>query len=538
MIHFRNLILFSLCLLNYSCAVNNIQVAENSYCYGTKIFNKNLEISNTSLGDLKFQNLNKKNLHYIHKLIQPILVLKNKTLISYSKTIVEPNYETFLFYDNKNTTSDEGLILNDVKNGLVIYKKNKKNKAVLLLLKSKRKMKSYDNSTIIADGKTIIDKTTFDNNEYDKITYFDVFNGIKELDNYLIARDKLKVTLQQSNDEKFNQFQFLTTINSFISNNKEFDSLIAIREKKIKERNQPFVDSLLKLSDINKSAIGSIIDLVKNEKVIMLNENHWYPKHRVLAFQLLDKLKDNGFNYLAVEAIEAQKDSILNIRLFPSKKTGYYTREPYFAHFLRKAKKLGFQIVAYDNMESKNRELAQATNLKKIFDNDSKAKLFVYAGIDHILESNPTQKRMAEYFKEITRIDPITFNQDRLIADTKNDLVIFPSSILKNIPKLNTNVDYFIINNIKPSLNEIYQNETFRKFTLKIDNHKKYLNENVLVKIYALDEYNIYKSNSIPISIFEYKIMDNKIELEFPKGKYYIKVWSNNDDLLFKKVVN
>jgi hypothetical protein len=535
--HIKEMFFFILCILNYSCTVNKISVAENTYYYDNKIFNKKLEISGTFLGDMKFQNLSKKNLIYIHKVIQSNLILKNKTLISYSKTTVEPNYETILFYDDKNTSSTEGLIVNDSMNGFVIYKKNNKNKAVLLLLKSSPNKKAYNNSTIIADGKTIIGTVTFDNNELNNTTYNNVFNGVKELENYLIARDKLKITLQQSNDEKFNQFQFLITINSFISNNEEYDSLIAIREQKIQERNQPFVDSLLINYDTNKSTIDKIIELVKSKKVMMLNENHWYPKHRVLAFQLLDKLKDNGFNYVAVEALDAQKDSILNLNQFPSKKTGYYTREPYFAHFLRKAKKLGFQIVAYDDVAINNRELAQATNLKKLLDNDPKAKLFVYAGIDHILESNPAKKRMAEYFKEISGINPITFNQDKLIANTKMDLVIFPSSNLKNIPKLNTNVDYFIINNLKPSLNEILKNTNFKKYVLKIDNPKKYLNENVLIKIYAIDEYTSLRSNAIPISIFTQKIINNKIEFEFPNGKYYIKIWSNSDDLIFNKLI-
>ncbi len=525
-------------ILFCSCTVNKIPFAKDNYSYDTKLFNTNLEISSTFFGDMKLQNFDSKNIKYIKQLIRHFPILKNKTLIAYLKTNVEPNYETLMFFDYKNATLDEGVIKNDLKKGVVLYKKNIKNKAVYLLLKSTTKMQSKNNATLIADGKTMIDKITFDNLDFDKTTYFDVFNGVKEIDNYLISRDKLKKTLQKSNDEKFNQFQFLTTINSFISNNKEYDSLISKRENKIKERNQSLIDSLLLKCDTVKSVLVKINDLIKDEKVVMLNESHWSPKHRILAFQLLDILKQNEFNYLAIEAIDTKKDSVLNLMKFPSKNTGYYTREPYFGHFLRKAKKLGFQIVAYDYSDNnENRELAQAINLKKIFDNNSKVKLFVYAGIDHILESNPTKKRMAEYFKEISGINPLTFSQDKLIANTKDDLAMFYSSDLKNIPKLNTSVDCFIINNIKPSLNEIYQNQIFRKFNIKIDNYKKHLGEDVLVKVYSLDEYNILKSNAIPILIFMNKINNNKIEFELPEGEFLIKVWSNKDELLYKKVV-
>jgi hypothetical protein len=33
------------------------------------------------------------------------------------------------------------------------------------------------------------------------------------------------------------------------------------------------------------------------------------------------------------------------------------------------------------------------------------------------------------------------------------------------------------------------------------------------------------------------KVNDNKIEFELPKGEFLIKVWSNKDDLLYKKVI-
>jgi hypothetical protein len=538
---FKNWIVFLVFIVTCSCTGLKNEIEANNYFYGVKLFNKNLGISTTYFGDMKFESFNNHNLKHIASLIKNIDLLKDKRILMYSTTTSEPSYETILFYDENNALND-GVVLNDLKNNFVLYKKSDGIKCVFLLLKSTSLVNKGNNSTLLIDGKTIISTITFDNKELEKTNYFDIFNGVKELDNYLVAREKLKnAPLQKNNEQNFNQFQFLATINSFISNNKEYDSLISKSEKRLKNIYQPYVDSLLLKRNVEreKSVIDEIIDLSKSEKVVMLNENHWCPKHRMLAFQLLDKLKKNGFNYLAIEAISPMMDSILNIRHFPSKETGYYTREPYFAHFIRKAKKLGFQIVEYDNMEeSIDRELSQAINLKKILDKDSNAKIFVYAGIDHILEVNSSKKRMAECFKEITGINPLTFNQVKVVADILSDLEVFPSSDFSGFNNLTTNVDYFIINNLKPNLKEVYFNEEFEQFTLKINNLKNYLNEDVLIKVYNVNEYKLLKSNAIPVFIFTDKLKGREIVFDLPKGEYFVKVLSNKDDRLFGGLIS
>ena len=432
----------------------------------------------------------------------------------------------------------DGLIKNDTLNNAVFYKKSNENKSVYLFLKS---INSKSNKTILADGNVILNSITLDNLELEKTTYFDVFNGVKDLDNYLIAIDKLqKAPLQQNNEQRFNQFQFSATINSFITNNKVYDSLIKKNEKRNKDIYQPYIDSLLsKKNNYNKnSGIDQIIDLIKEEKVVMLNENHWYPKHRILALQLLSKLKENGFKYLAIEAIFPKKDSILNNRGFPTLDTGYYTREPYFAHLIRMANKMNFQIIEYDNMEGiVDRELAQAMSIKKIIDNDKTAKVFVYAGIDHILESNSSKKRMAEYFKELSGVNPLTFNQTKVFANTINEITVLPSSSLNGFNNLKSNVDYYIINNITPSLEYIYPNQEFKKYNLKIRKFKKHQKESILIKIYYENEYKTVRSNAIPISIYNLKLLSNEINIDLPKGEYYIKILSDKNDNLFNDYI-
>jgi hypothetical protein len=542
---FKYWIFFFTLILLISCANLKNPVAKDNFCYSTKLFNKNLGISTTYFGDMRFFDLNKKNINHINNIIEDAKILNNKmSIIAYSKTISDPNYESLLLYDKDSDIKlADGLIINDAEKKYVLFKKSNGNDCVYLLLKSFDVNILDMNPTLLVDGQKILNSITFNNSELEKISYLDIFNGIKELDNYLVSIDKLKkAPLEQTNkQQKFNKFQLLVTLNSFVSNNKEYDSLIVEREKSIKNNFQPRVDSLLlkKEKRYNENVLNEICSLIKNEQVIMLNENHWYPKHRILASKLLDKLKENGFKYLAIEAIESKKDSILNIRNYPSKETGYYTREPYFAHFIRKAKKLGFQIVQYDDMDGIiDRELSQATNLKKIIDKDPKAKIFVYAGIDHILESNPSKKRMAEYFKELTGINPLTFNQVKIIADIPTELEIFPSINFNGFNGLTTNVDYFIINNIKPSINDVYEEKEFGKLILELKKFKINKNESVLVKIYNENEHNKLKSNAIPISIFFHNTENKNINIDFPKGRYFIKISSLKQDSLFGDFIN
>ena len=173
--------------------------------------------------------------------------------------------------------------------------------------------------------------------------------------------------------------------------------------------------------------------------------------------------------------------------------------------------------------------------MKKIITKDSNAKIFVYAGIDHILETNPPKKRMAEHFKELTGINPVTLNQIKITSDIPTEFEIFPSTDFNTFNGLATNVDFYIVNNIKPSLIDVYKNEEFGKLNLKFKKLIINKKENTLVKIYNKNEYNKLKFNAIPISIFIYDIENTTIE--FPKGNYFIKFSTLKNDSLFEDFI-
>ncbi|MEI2421091.1 hypothetical protein V6O07_12530, partial [Arthrospira platensis SPKY2] len=115
----------------------------------------------------------------------------------------------------------------------------------------------------------------------------------------------------------------------------------------------------------NSYVLDTIIEKAKNHRIIMINENHYYPNHRLLVTELLPKLKEIGYTHLALEALGKSQDSILNLpNSYPTLNSGFYTSEQNFANLIRKAKELNFKFVAYENhYENKNREFTQAENL-------------------------------------------------------------------------------------------------------------------------------------------------------------------------------
>ncbi len=168
-----------------------------------------------------------------------------------------------------------------------------------------------------------------------------------------------------------------------------------------------------------KNAKSFIITKAKYERVIMFNEAHHMPLHRAFILSLLPELKKQGFNYLALEALNYLDEDKLNIRKNVVYSTGTYTVEPMYSELVNLALNLGFKIVSYEekgfcsgtSMECRTkREMEQASNLSNVFKTDSVAKMIVIAGYDHIIENN-SFKMMSQYFWEKTMINPLTIDQ-------------------------------------------------------------------------------------------------------------------------------
>ncbi|MEE1944211.1 hypothetical protein VRU48_03765 [Pedobacter sp. KR3-3] len=214
------------------------------------------------------------------------------------------------------------------------------------------------------------------------------------------------------------ELQMQLTYASFLLPNQQYDYLIGLQESSFKP-NDTVLNKIKTNSIHNNEAIDRILAEAQKAQVLMINENHYYPQHRLLVTELLPRLKSLGYDYLALEALATPNDSLLNSPgAFPTLNTGFYTREQNYGNLLREAIKLGFKLVAYENTDDKqDREIGQADNLyNRTLAIDPHAKVLVLVGIDHLLEKPTTRgkKWMATVFKEKYQIDPLTISQTHL----------------------------------------------------------------------------------------------------------------------------
>lgn len=175
-------------------------------------------------------------------------------------------------------------------------------------------------------------------------------------------------------------------------------------------------------------ALDAIVAQAKDKQIVLLNEAHHLPLNRAFAERLAGRLRQNGFEYLAVEALgdnvaQNTRDNVAR------EGTGYLTREPFFASFLDSALADGWKLVAYDvggkdlvtqGIERiRERELREATNIiERVLRKNPAARIFVYAGFGHIDKTRPDGDggftMMGEHLKRLTNaktlhIDQITF---------------------------------------------------------------------------------------------------------------------------------
>ena len=171
-----------------------------------------------------------------------------------------------------------------------------------------------------------------------------------------------------------------------------------------------------------------VIEKARDRRIVMVNERHQASSDRLLTLELLAPLAEQGFRYLAVEAV-ANGDPI-NTRGYPIPQTGYYVNDVVFAEVLRSAIELGYQIIGYeiegeqrnsaepaiDANSRERREWWQAKNIAtRVFDIDNDAKLLVHAGYGHVWEyGTDTWSPMAVHLREFTGLDPLTVDQTDL----------------------------------------------------------------------------------------------------------------------------
>jgi len=167
-----------------------------------------------------------------------------------------------------------------------------------------------------------------------------------------------------------------------------------------------------------------ITNQAKKEQIIIINEAHHKPLHRVFTKQLLPSLYEQGYRYLALEAFPNFDGYMAMLDSLGYVEKGEwltYLKEPQMADLIREAKKIGYELVAYERTNrGTNREEAQAKNIvDKVLTKDPKAKILIHCGYCHLLESEGEKakncgqtKWMAKYLQEFSGINPLTIDQD------------------------------------------------------------------------------------------------------------------------------
>ncbi|QEE24094.1 hypothetical protein CS053_05965 [Rhodanobacter glycinis] len=175
------------------------------------------------------------------------------------------------------------------------------------------------------------------------------------------------------------------------------------------------------------SAVDVISRLAADRRIVMINEAHHDAHTRVLALELLPRLRALGFDYFAAEAL-VDTDPGLEKRGYPTAASGTeYLQEPVYGEIVREAIRLGFTVVPYDvegHVSTQARDIGQAENLyREVFARDAHARLFVLAGYAHIDKAKGRLGNvlpMAAQLQALTGFDPLSIDQTQFLETGKN----------------------------------------------------------------------------------------------------------------------
>ncbi|TRX16289.1 hypothetical protein [Flavobacterium franklandianum] len=414
---------------------------QNKYIrnYNIHIVNDSLQFYFKTPGDITYTT----NREELKKIIRKGKIKTKDSVLVYGKS-TDPLYEYFVTAsENHKQNNPKHLIIFDT----II------NRKTIQFLGNPLAENSYNALKI--DLENIFKSLEVGKNYRKEIcTVMDIVKKHQNSNKYFATLNEIIEFPTYDKQEEWTKLQMELTFASFLEKNDFYDNYLNQLESKFKPNDT--ISKLIKEnSSTDQKVIETIINEAKNHKILMINENHFYPNHRLLVSDLLIKLKEIGYNYLALEGLDVKQDSLLNIEnVYPTLKTGFYTVEQNYSNLIRKAKELGYEFVAYENFDnSKDREIGQAENIyDKTFKLNPNSKVLVLSGIDHILEKQTREgkKWMATIFKEKYNIDPLTISQTHLNSYRKiidEEYSIFKSKLFNN-ERLNS-VDFLVLNNKK-----------------------------------------------------------------------------------------
>lgn len=342
--------------------------------------------------------------------------------------------------------------------------------------------------------------------------------------------------------ERFRYVQAALTYNSFLQHSAYYKTLLSEYNSITGGENLQLSKEQIEILLYDDKAIKTILSVAKEHQVLMFNESHFIPRHRYFVSIILEDLRKVGYQYFAIEALSSS-DSTLNERGYPIHETGFYTREPAFAALIRDALQLGYTLIPYEDVGNTDRELAQAQNLyNKTLKNNPNTKVLVLAGFDHINEFSRSgmKKRMAEHFKEISGVDPITVNQvkyDPIRAVLKqNKIGLLKNTDLKGEEGVIN--DFFLINGLRSDDMRASLHKGGNCVEVDLLKYiKEYENTSHLL-LYKSLEFKVHGERSVPIIASLWNGNDTTRFVALLKGQYVLVLKDKNENILHLQNLN
>ena len=383
------------------------------------------------------------------------------------------------------------------------------------------------------------------------VNYFDTAFNIqsKNPENY-IAPIKALIKLKPDTTDQYYNFwcQAIMTSYSFIGDYRK--SIYYYDQAFNRNNDKAGYDTSFVRQHKFVDAATYIISKVSNHQIVMINEAHYLSLNRAFVISMLKRFYTAGYRYMPIETL--QYNAFKNNQTYPNYNTGVYTREPLFGEMIREAKKLGFKLIAYEDTTScedkgkdryycnRRRDSIMAVNIAAIFKTDPKAKVLVYAGHDHIHEgSNNGWKKMAQFFKEMTGIDPLTIEttqqvdhfglrQKEFAAVNETTKISNPVVALENNKPWHS--DFVDITVIFPE----YLKENGRPSYLSLNGRRKFCKLNSLKTKpgQLVQAFYARETPGIRIPADQFIFENQKDGLYLFKGKYELEIKDENGNLL------
>ncbi|WP_273565556.1 hypothetical protein [Maribacter halichondriae] len=237
-----------------------------------------------------------------------------------------------------------------------------------------------------------------------------------------------KIELDTTTDSHFTGFKYQVGASDYATKG-DYENALATWDLAMKTSVEDYTPS--EIDSINDNfkkikALDYIVEKSKLNQVVIINEAHHNSFHRVFTKSLLQKLYDNGYKNLGLEALGngQYEDSLLNRRKYPVQNTGFYIKDPQFGNLVRTALEIGYHVFPYEAIsgaDASEREIEQAKNIQKVIESKPNEKFLIHCGFGHVLEGNYEAwgKTMAGRLTEFISIDPLTINQVQFSEKSK-----------------------------------------------------------------------------------------------------------------------